>query len=423
MRRRARQGRALLTALIVTSLLLVFAAAVTDNALLRLHLTNRRADSLKALEAANAGLSAACAELARDPDFTGALEETLAGGGRYRLSFDGLSTNNIARFEGVPGWRGRVVPPHTAHLVAEGWGPHGTQRIVEAVVRLQGSPYALAASKRIESAAATTVGGVEALDVPLGTLLAQSSYPLAGHVYAGESVALGASSLITGRVDSGGSINLGLGGVALEGTESPVDVSLPDLVIADFDNQTVPGVTVVAAGDYGPASPLQTGPALPGTHYLSGPVYVDGDIRLTGPLTLDNCYLFVNGDLVVDGTLQGTGSLFVTGRTELLAGVLLDPSHRIAIFSQGDIDMPLGGVFQGVLYSHGDITLLLGAQVVGAVIAQAGETSPGGNLTLGASSKVLHFPEYTAFAAQWFARGEGAGIERLTWNDVWGESP
>ncbi|MBI3928957.1 MAG: hypothetical protein HY319_25670 [Armatimonadetes bacterium] len=414
-------GIALVATLLSAALMLLFALTIANLATFQIQLAQQRVEHTLALEAAEAGLASAAEQLSADPDFgknDELLEETLGNGARYRIDFEPLpgsdfSVNNLDDIGAVAGPGGRTVPPSTALILCRAWSPAGRTRTVQAVLALDALPYTVAGSGSVTG---------DSLSVAAAPSLAEyltSGAGLEGHVYGGGSevsVLLTGASSVSGDVRAVGSAEIdptvAVAGVVREGV-TPVD--LPDLRIEDFDNSEYPGVQVLPAGTYGLLDPVGLGLPLPGVHVLSGLVYVDGTVVFQGPVVLQNAYVYVGngGDLTIEGALTGKGTLFVGGKATFDGAAILDNDHKIAVFSQSGIELPVGGYFQGVLYSHGPIRTGPALTALGAVLSQGGSEA---SVELGAGSGVVHIPEYSAFASYWLGQGGDGAMRRVSWS-------
>ncbi|MBN9420046.1 hypothetical protein ABS71_08555 [bacterium SCN 62-11] len=397
----------MLHVMLVTCLIFFFSLAVINLGLFHYQAAQRQSQSMRALEAAQAGLAAAVGKLSSDPRVGVSpvvVAEDLSGGGRYRVSFGaGESVNNLAGFLPATGWRGRVVPAHCAHVVAEGFSLGGGHRTVEAVVHLEALPFPVQSMGAVTGHTMTVAGASSA------ALFQSDGARLPGSIYGGAGVALDGVGVVTGGVRSAGAASVAptvvVTGEVEQHTE-PLDV--PDLDISTFDNSSTPGVRVLTSGTYTGVLPLR------------GSIYVEGDVRFVGPVVLDSAMIYVGngGNLEVNGLMTGKGTLFVTGKTTLSSSVMVNDDSQIAIFSQNDLevtnhDLPLVSVFQGVLYSHGRIKLGPAVTVLGAVISRA-------DLEFAGLNQIVNIPEHSAFASFWLARGAGGAPMKL---DYWAELP
>lgn len=396
----------MLNAMLVTSLIFFFSLAVINLGLFHYQAAQRQAQSYRALEAAQSGLAAAVGRLSQDPRVGVSplvLSEDMPGA-RYQVRFGpSLSVNNLAGFLPATGWRGRVVPAHCAHLVAEGFSTGDGHRTVEAVVHLEALPFPVQSMGGVTGHTMTVAGAGSA------DLFQSDGARLPGSIYGGGGVSLDGIGVVTGGIRTPGTAAVAPGVVVTGKVEEHTDpLEVPDLDISTFDTSSTPGHTVMTGGTHTGILPLR------------GAIYVEGDVRFVGPVVLDSAIIYVanGGNLEIDGLLTGKGTLFVTGKTRLSSGVMVNDDSQIAIFSQKDLevtnkDLPLVSAFQGVLYSHGAIKLGPAVTVLGAVISRA-------NLEFAGLNQIVNIPEHSAFASFWLARGAGGAPMKL---DYWAELP
>ena len=375
----------MLNARLVTSLIFFFSLAVINLGLFHYQAAQRQAQSYRALEAAQSGLAAAVGRLSQDPRVGVSplvLSEDMPGA-RYQVRFGpSLSVNNLAGFLPATGWRGRTV---------------------EAVVHLEALPFPVQSMGGVTGHTMTVAGAGSA------DLFQSDGARLPGSIYGGGGVSLDGIGVVTGGIRTPGTAAVAPGVVVTGKVEEHTDpLEVPDLDISTFDTSSTPGHTVMTGGTHTGILPLR------------GAIYVEGDVRFVGPVVLDSAIIYVanGGNLEIDGLLTGKGTLFVTGKTRLSSGVMVNDDSQIAIFSQKDLevtnkDLPLVSAFQGVLYSHGAIKLGPAVTVLGAVISRA-------NLEFAGLNQIVNIPEHSAFASFWLARGAGGAPMKL---DYWAELP
>lgn len=412
----------LLHVLLIITLVMVFSLAVANLGIFHYQAARRQELSMKAAEAAQAGLSDAVRQLSNDPRI-GTTPVILSGDldeahyeVRFGPAYEQASTNNLSGFLPVSGWNGRTVPPHAVHLLAIGTVPGGGHRVVEALAHLEALPFP------VQSTGTVTAHGLTVAGASAPSRYETDALP--GSIYSGNNMLLDGIGAVTGDLRSVGTVNRApsvlLSGQTYENV-NPLDV--PNLNISDFDNYNVPGKTTVPSGTYSLLNPLGGGL---GVHRLQGTVYVEGDLHIIGPLLLDSANVFVanGGNLTVEGPITGKGSIFVTGKAQLQSGALVNDDEQIAVFADSDLEIknglvPLVSLFQGVLYSHSKIKLGPGVTVLGAVISRAYDPTQG-NLEFDGLNQVVHIPQHTAFASYWLARGTGGAPMKL---DYWAELP
>lgn len=395
--RPGRQGIALAATVFIVFAVLIFGMMLASLSAFQYQLTRDSANHASTVEAAQAGMAQAVYNLENDATF-GTHKETVttsisSDGSTYSISFDSasglpLSTNNLTGGGLKSGYQGQLVPPYTALIVSEGKTSAGRDaRVVEGLYKYAPYPYAIAATGTVNSSGALLVAGSTSLLTALA-----NQHDGTGSVYGGSSSATavtgGGGSLISGRVKTPGNAVFGPGSQVVGGIEADADAdTVPDVNIGQYENNSFTGVTQVAAGA------TLVGP-------VTGVIHAQGDLTLLAA-TLVNAYIYVDngGNLTSTGALLGTGSIFVTGKASLEGAVNSDASTGIAVFSQQDLDISNGQLFQGVLYTHGNLHVAGGVTVLGAVIAQS--DGAGGNIALDSGAQVVFVPEYTQFGNAW----------------------
>lgn len=456
------RGLALASVMFVIFMVLLFGLTLASVGSYQYQSTYLVVERHRALEAAEAGVARAIYAVADNPNFGAhgeGLQEKLADGSSYRVSFvpsAGLawSLNNFQSASGVAGWHDHSVPPYCALLVASGTSPAGQKRVVEALVQAQTYSYAVACSGTVQASGGLTVRGSSTAANALAGV-----FDGVGNVYAGgagpppapvppppppakgkgndngngngngnghshppppppppppqgpPSLISQAPGIITGQVVLTGGNGLFStevdGGVQTDANPQ----SLPDINISQYSNSSFAGVTNLSAGNY--PIPLN----------INGPTYVDGNLTLQAGANLNNAYLFVNGNLDSHGPITGSGSLFVNGHTDLHSTIQLSETTTIAVFSNGNLTLHDDGVFQGLLYCHQTITTMGYLEVVGAVIAQGPQAQikiQAGNGYQG-NLIVTFVPEYVSFASN-YVSGQSMSTTALT-QLYWREEP
>lgn len=404
---KSKRGGALASTLLVVLFLVVFGFTLVNLAVFDLRTVSRNGQKQLAFGAAQAGLDAVISELCRNPQIGNSDEvyaETLADGSSYRVSFDSSgsapwSLNNLGSLSGSNGYRGRSVPALHASIFAEGTSPTGESSLVECLIRLEAIPYAVAGTGKVNLAGTRVYGLKQG---------AAGGTEFEAHAYSGspdsDSLNVGGLSRISGDARSAGGITVGaLANVAGEVDPYRTPDTLPDLTIDTFRNNELDGVDVRSGG------------VLP-VGVLSGQVYFEGDI-LGGALVLADATVFVEGNLTV-AAVAGTGTIFVTKETNILETVNFAGNDRVTLFSQGDINMPLGGIMTGVLFTKGNFNSAAILTVFGAVYAVNELDSTQGNVNIGLLSQVIHRSDVTSFASYWLGIGGEADAIRVYWRKL-----
>lgn len=425
-RSRRSSGFAMATTLYVVFTVLVFGLTLATMASFQYQFAHDAVNRGRALEAAQSGMSQAIYNLSSQSSW-GAAKESITGsvssdGSSYAVTFDATSgspysVNNLSGTTSVAGWRGQPVPPYSALLVSQGSIPNpaggSNTRVVESVVQFAAFPYALAASNTVSISNALNVLGAD----DLASALAGGSTDTAGNVYAGSTsptaVKAGAASTVSGRIRTPGGVSLGAGSTVTDGIQTGVaPEAMPDIDIDSYNNQGFQNVTVLAPG---------------GTYtVITGPTYVNGDVTLAGAV-LTNAYLYVEGDLKSILGLTGTGTIFVKGKTSIegVLSLVVNVNSSIAIFSQEDLTMSGGNLFQGVLYTHGNLKAKSSMTVIGSVIAQSDEHGKG-TIDLDRGMRIVYLSEFTQFGSYWTSQsmqgsllnGDEPLLETLFWREV-----
>lgn len=401
------RGGALASTLLVVLFLVIFGFTLVNLAVFDLRTVSTNGQKQLAFGAAQAGLDAVISELCRNPQIGQSGEvfsETLADGSSYRVSFDSSLEgswcfNNLGGLSAANGYRGRGVPPLHASLFAEGTSPTGESSLIECLIRLEAIPYAVAGTGKVNLA------GTRVFALKQGT---STGTEFEAHVYSGspdsDSLRVGGLSRVSGDARSVGGINVELlAGVAGETEAYHEPETLPDIQIDAFRNDEHPSVTVLPGG------------ILP-VGALAGQVYINGDV-LSGALVLADATVFVEGDLTVAAVL-GRGTVFVNGVTNITAEVNFEGNDRVTLFSDGDINMPLGGLMTGVLMTKGNFSNLAALTVFGAVYAVDELDSTQGNVNIGLLSTVVHRSDVTSFASYWLGIGGEADAIRVYWRKL-----
>lgn len=350
-----KNGTALLTALVATSILLTVGFTAAGVASSNLATTGRLVNAQTARNLAESAITLAIVRLQKTPAATQPVTVQFSGGQGW-LSFDrnsgqAYSTNNLGSDVSVPGWRDTVVPGQAVHLVGQG-RCGGLTHTVEAVVSLNRFRYAVASSGPVCSQGGLLVcsvddaseldGGLDQAHQEAGSLASNSSDPQAVHLF-------GPGIDITGDIQATGGIGLGqevVVGGALRPHEDPVD--LPKLEIATLDTSGKPGLVNLPNDQVGRLE-------------IKGFARIDRGLRVGNGLELKNGVLFVDGDLNVTGGLRGNGAVIVTGKTTVSgSGGKLGGDEKLALVSRGSIELTgrpdsYQGL-QGLLYTEGDLS-------------------------------------------------------------------
>lgn len=389
-RRAKRRGGSLAFVLVVATLGFLCAFVFAGSTSAHLAFSRRSSRVTRARTLADSVVTRALAELQQNVEFGQngeALRVTLPGnpdGSAGELTFAPgatvYSTYNLDSDTSRPGYGGRLVPPHSVHVVGEGRCLDLTQR-VEAIVTLPPYPYAIASSGPIESDGELLVGSLDAESAG-GTIAVENLLPahLASNDPVDSSITLGPNSTVMGDIRSVGGLRLSDGVVVKGQTLSYGEpVALPEIPLQEYDPEgRQPGYQVL---------PSEVTDAT-----ISGTARSEGDLTIYGELVLDEGKLYVDGHLTVRGPISGKGVVVAKEGADLYTGARLTDGHAV-LLSGDDVRLrgggPLGSFFQGLVYSEGsfqaeDIT------VVGSFISR-GE---GAGVKL-SNARVLGETDYT----------------------------
>lgn len=388
----SRRGASLVFVLVVATLGFLAAFVLAGSTSAHLSFAQRSSRVVRARLLAEAAVTRAVAELQQDPLYGQAgasITVTFPGdppGAHGRLTFaEGggfSSTYNLDSDTSRPGAQGRLVPPHSVHLIGEG-ECLGVLRRVEAIVTLPPYPYALASSGPIVSDGELLVGSLdESSSSDLVTPESLAPAHLASNHPDPSSISLGPRTTVVGDVRSVGGLELSQG-VVIKGQTLAYGepVALPEIPLESYDPRQ---------GQTG----YQQLPSELTEATISGAARADGDLTVYGELTLDQGKLYVDGHLTVRGPLSGRGLIVASQGASLYTGARITGGEAV-LLSGGDVLLqgggPLGSFFQGMVYAEGsfqasDIT------VVGSFISR-GE---GAGVRL-RNARVLGNPELTSW--------------------------
>ncbi|MGE0493601.1 MAG: hypothetical protein AB7S38_30610 [Vulcanimicrobiota bacterium] len=409
---RAKRGATLATALVVGSLAFLAAFILAGSSFAELGYAQRIGNERRALNLAESATQMAAARLLQNDSYGQAGEQfelELAGawgGLTFVVGETPYSTYNLDSETAVQGFGGRVVPPHSIHLVGYARCANVVRRS-EMVITRPPFPFVVAASGPIISQDGLVVGTLD----DSGNLEAGPDELLPGHLASNSSelsaIELRGSGFVAGNLRSVGGITLDPT-IEVRGQQLTArdPVELPRIALSDFD----PART----GDpYQDLPREMVGQTLVGVHRGLGDLTVVGDLNLSGAT------LFVDGDLTVYGGVTGKGLVVVTGQVKLGGAEL--SSQNQSVFLAGS-DVTLNGSsqqqssFQGLVYTEGNFSAS-DIRVVGAFVANG----PDSKTVLERASLVAQ-PDYTrldleeVLAEQDFAfgfRDAGAGMPDL----------
>ncbi len=384
-------------ALLVGVAALTLALAMAGAAFHQLNLTNRQGNRVGAINAAEAVVNLAIAELLqpggqdfgkdRHPVVNWTAHDGHSSG---RLSFDPLvepeawSTNNLGVDVPVAGCPGTgEVPPGSLQLL--GVGRQGGVRVaLHVLLHVPPFPYAVASSGRF-----TSEGGLLVAQLPRDSdpaLLGQVPLDLArldpGNLASSlsqpDSISLQQGDEVLGDVESSGGIALNGARVWGEQRQHTDVTRLPLLDVESYLGQVPEAIATTLVEGSNQPSTLE-GFYQAGTHAQP--------VRLTFPqgLELKNAVLAIHGDVTVQGQgLRGRGALFCTGRLTVEGGAQLAADNQVAVLAGGDVTLSGAGAdhgFQGLIYTGGRLEASR-MSLTGCLLANGGSQPERGSVKL-----------------------------------------
>ncbi len=311
------RGITLGTTLLVLALIVTLAFAVSSVMTANLQLTRAGQNRQTALNLAESALALGTEQILAQADYGTASGTPLtrvtlqsAPGGEGLLTFTPgelprHSLNNLTNPNGES-VQGRVVPPFTAYLVAEG-RYNGVVERVECMLKVPALP-ALACEGQLNSSGSLLVSAVETFDEVL-PLVQDPNSPhlpatLASNEASAQAIVLGTDTRVSGDVQAVGGIQLlSSATTVIDGSllEYSQEVPLPDVTLADYDPLAMGGAYIEL--DWEP----EQNPT------FNGRVRRAGDLNIAGDLNLESSLLYVDGNLQVSGGIIGRGAVVTTG--------------------------------------------------------------------------------------------------------------
>lgn len=355
----ARRGIALVSVLMMSSLLLIMVIALFLASRGSLFGTMENQRRVQALYVAEAGLAETMAYL-EDNAFTSppTLSGSLPAGGTWNVRFKtggpygpDDSVNNLTNAASfADSHRGPASVPPASALIVVTATVGGVDRTLEAIVTRGAVTGSF--SNAIQSSGMLNLGGDVAID---GITSLTDSTPVPGNLHSnkasGPTISWDGSGTasITGTVTSpagAGSIDL-QGYVPAGGAPSaggPAPFPTENIVARVSSKSSSPPAMIAPSGT---------------TSLPAGEQYAGSDTTVNGDLVLNGTDLYVNGNLSVNGSISGKGSVYVSGQTTFRGDakvVTNQTDYGVALFSHGSVAL-LG--FDGSAYmsSIGDATL------------------------------------------------------------------
>lgn len=354
-----RRGIALISVLMMSSLMLLMVLCLFLASRGSLFGTMENQRRLQALYVAEAGLAETMAYL-EDNAFTAPanLSGSLPSGGTWSVRFvsgppftQDDSVNNLTNAGSYAASHrgGTSVPPASALIVVTA-SYAGVERQLEAIITrgtvAGGFANAIQASGTLHLGGDVSVNGVTSLT---------DSTPVPGNLHSNKASGPtitwdGAGTAdITGTVTApAGAASIDLQGYTPGGGAPGVGGTAP------FPLENI----VSKVGSMSGSTPAVIAPS--GTTSLgAGAQYAGSSTTVNGDLVLNGTDLYVQGDLSVNGSITGKGSIYVTGETTFRGDsrvVTNQTDHGVALYSHGSVSL-LG--FDGSAYmaAIGDPTL------------------------------------------------------------------
>ncbi len=369
---KGRRGFSLGSVLLLGLVLTVLMLGLTRVSVGHLWLTTHSNSTLRASSMVNSAASAAIAKLleksnygATDPDIV--LERNQARAivtfSQERAEGMGIpySTNNLDGTVAKEGFGGRSVAPATALVIAT-CTLGGSQRTVEAVLKLPPFPWAILSGGTLQTREKVVIGSIPKglwPPPPDDELLPADILANAGSRRA---IVLDGQCWVHGDVESPGGIVLEGRGVQVKGEVRPgvAPIEVPQLRAAQYD-------PVSMGLDYDDLEGLDPSAT---TVPIQGAARKQGDFEVNA-IRLEGANLFVDGNLTVRGSITGTGTVICTGNVDL-KGVTLEAATDLAVLADGRIDLrgtdSAASAVRGLFYA-GEGMSARDLTVVGTVVA------------------------------------------------------
>jgi hypothetical protein len=385
-------GLSLASSLLLATILLIMVFMVSGISLSNYNISNKNENNRVAFalaeSAANLAVSQCQAKsdwgVSGDPSENIDLSLPAFPNGRGRVIFDSTtaqaagmpySVNNLFSSDSVTGYRGRIVPGESLHIVASG-SYQGITKYVETVVNMPPYKYAIASTGPVNSTGGLLLASVDSpLTVAGGVDAIPEDLLKPAHVVSNsnETPALrldgskAEPSRVWGDAEAVGTVELSpfttvRGAVKAQQTEQKI----PQIEVTDFDPEGQNNVLRLT-------SPMEANGLK-----VEGPYRRDGNLEVFSGLNLDGGYLYVKGNLDIYGGVRGRGAIFATGNIKIHDISTFRADEQQAIVAGGDVRVEgyakNASVFQGIVYTGGNfnakhITLL------GSLIANGKQSS------------------------------------------------
>lgn len=365
------KGLSLLSVLVLISIVMVVAAAMTGVFTLNMNITQKASNGTIALSEAEAGVTEVLYQVTREgnvkdrngknPEVTwGQNGETIRGTitpemgpneAYHVVTFDTkssfpYSTNNTT-LDNDKGYLGRIVPDGMIHVISTGYCK-GQYRTVECVLEKPPFPFGLATSGPIVSVDPMVVKGTNSA----GSYDPDKDGDRPGHLLCNspEGVTIGSvkgrETEISGFVKSAGPVNIAQPAIVRGGIRSYAETStITDINIKSFDLAGQSGVVTLLDNLYSEEAELDV------MYWYSG-----SQLRFARSVNLKQAMLYVQGDLVIDGPVQGEGLIVVDGNVTFKSGTALLGSNKMAVLASGDVTIQgNNNYFIGLVYCEGNL--------------------------------------------------------------------
>lgn len=386
------KGLSLLSVLVLISIVMVVAAAMTGVFTLNMNITQKASNGTIALSEAEAGVTEVLYQVTREgnvkerngknPEVTwGQSGETIRGTitpemrpteAYHVVTFDTkssfpYSTNNTT-LKNDEGYLGRIVPDGMIHVISTGYCK-GQYRTVECVLEKPPFPFGLGTSGPVVSVDPITIKGTSTAaaydpnkdgDRP-GHLLCNSK----------EGVTIGGlkgkKTEISGFVKSAGPVSIAQPAEVKGGIRTYADAStLTDINVASFDLDGQPGVVTIVDSVYTQEQKLDV------MYKYSGP-----ELHYLRSVALEKAMLYVDGDLTIDGPVTGEGLIVVNGNAHFKSGTALAGSNKMAVLASGDVTIEgNNNYFMGLVYCEGNLKAS-NISILGTAIVNSKDNSKG----------------------------------------------
>jgi hypothetical protein len=352
-----RKGMALVTVMLLCTILLMMLIALFVTVRGRLLAGVHQAQSVAALYVAEAGIADAMVALGSNLNWPGTSAPVRVGDGYYTVKFHTTgpytnvdSVNNLSGIVAADSHRGDdTVPPGSALVIVEA-RVAASRRVVE--VLLQPGALGPAAGIAVHTTGRVLLDGDVAID---GIKSLEDNTAVPAGIHSTNSTVM--PDLIKWFADPGDTATIS-GKVSAVST----DPSAISLTGATLGQSSETGAAAIGLRTYDVLGTIsaQSGKPAPAVNPAGrtvldgGAYYVSGDLDLNGgDLVLKNgAKLYVDGDLRINGSLSGSGSVYVANTTTLQGDTALSSqaTGNLALLSHGDVN--LSG-FDGTAYLQG----------------------------------------------------------------------